>query len=431
MAVVVHPALGARRPQGEAEAADARRQRLTRMQWIATGLMVLMAAVFIAASLVKAQWPAAAYVRAFAEAALIGACADWFAVTALFRRPLGLPIPHTAIIPRNKDRIGEALGRFIVDNFLSPRVLDAKLRQLELAAWGGAWLSRPTNARAVAARIVAWTPELVRTLPEGALEELAAAAALAAVRAIPAAATAGKLVSALWAGGRAEAIIAALTERLGAWLEGHQQVIADQVQAQSWPWLPKWVDKIIAEKITAGLRRLLSDLRQADHPWRVTLAAQIEVLIERMATDPAFRARGEAIKQALLDDPQLSGHVRALWSDIKARLAGAWTDGAEELEAKLARLLVDLAAWLRDDPALQRTLNTGARALARKVIGPRRHDIGGFVTQVVASWDTKSVVDRLELQIGADLQYIRVSGTLVGGVVGLALYSLSRWLRLA
>ena len=412
------------------EAGEARRARFARMQWVATGLMIFMAAVFIAASLAPHAWTAARYVRAFAEAALIGACADWFAVTALFRHPLGLPIPHTAIIPRNKDRIGEALGRFIVENFLSPRVLDAKLRQLEVAAWGGAWLSRPENARAVAGRVVAWAPELIRALPEGALEELAGEVARSAARAIPAAPTAGKLLAALWSGGRAEPIIAAVTARLGDYLEGHQEVILEQVQAQSWSWLPKWVDRMIAERITGGLLQLLADLREPDHPWRVKLAAEIESLIERLAADPQLRARGEQLKLALLDDPQLSDHARGLWSDMKARLAVTWTEGADELEAGLARLLGDLGAWLRDDPAMQRTLNTGARALARKVIAPRRHDIGRFVAQVVAGWDTKSVVDRLELQIGADLQYIRVSGTLVGGVVGLALYSVSRWIGL-
>ncbi|MBE7220142.1 MAG: DUF445 family protein, partial [Caulobacteraceae bacterium] len=148
----------------------------------ATGLLLLMAALFVGASLLQPRVPALAWVRAFAEAALVGACADWFAVTALFRRPLGLPIPHTAIIPRAKDRIGEALGRFIVENFLSPRSLDARLRSAELAAWGGRWLRRPDRAQAVAQRVVALGPALAGGLPGGALEALAGAAALAAAR---------------------------------------------------------------------------------------------------------------------------------------------------------------------------------------------------------------------------------------------------------
>jgi len=152
------------------------------MKRLATGLLVLMAILYLGASLLVARWPAAApvaaYVRAFAEAAMVGACADWFAVTALFRRPFGLPIPHTAIIPANKDRIGEALGRFIVENFLSPRVLDAKLRDLELAAWGGAWLQRPENAAMIAERLVRYGPEVIRALPPGALEALAGSASI-------------------------------------------------------------------------------------------------------------------------------------------------------------------------------------------------------------------------------------------------------------
>src|ERR1700751_5792644 len=168
--------------------ADVRRAReLARMRMIATGLLVLMAAVFALASLGTARWPALAYLRAFAEAGMIGGCADWFAVTALFRRPLGLPIPHPGITPQNKDRIGAALGGFIAENFLTEAVLQDKLRQLEVARWGGAWLSRPQNARRLARRVTAVVPEVLASAPPGAIGQLAGAIGLAAARATPAA----------------------------------------------------------------------------------------------------------------------------------------------------------------------------------------------------------------------------------------------------
>jgi uncharacterized membrane-anchored protein YjiN (DUF445 family) len=168
------------------------------MRLFATGLLALMAVVFVAASLGDARWPWLAYLRAFAEAGVVGACADWFAVTAIFRRPLGLPIPHTAVIPRNKVRIGQALGGFIADNFLTPEVLDEKLRQLEIGRWGGAWLSRRTNAARLAKRLAAMAPELLTALPKPALRDLAAAVARSAVRATPASPLAAGLLKALW-----------------------------------------------------------------------------------------------------------------------------------------------------------------------------------------------------------------------------------------
>ena len=403
--------------------------RLRHMKRLATGLLILMAAVYLASSLLVARWPAAAYVRAFAEAAMVGACADWFAVTALFRRPLGLPIPHTAIIPSNKDRIGEALGRFIVENFLSPRVLDAKLRDLELAAWGGAWLQRPGNAALIAERLVRYGPEVIRALPPGALEAMAGSAALAAARSIPAAPTASRLLAAVWNEGRAQPLVDAGASALAGYLAEHQDVILEKVQAQSWRWLPSWVDRAIARKITGGVLQLLSDVQQPEHPWRLKLGEAVDRLILALAADPEMLRQGEALKLRLLQDPRLAEHAHALWTDVEQRLQSRWGE-AEALQGKVETLVLDLGAWLSGDPAVQRTLNLAARAVVRRVLAPRRHEIGRFVAGVVQGWDAASVVERLELQVGPDLQFIRVNGTIVGGLVGLGLFILSRLLKL-
>lgn len=407
-----------------------RRARLRRMQALATGLLVVMAVIFVASSLMARRWGALALVRAFLEAAMVGACADWFAVTALFRRPLGLPIPHTAIVPRNKDRIGDALGRFIVENFLSPRVLDAKLRQLELAAWGGAWLQEPRNAAALADRLVTWGPDLVRALPSGTLEAFAGSAAMAAARSTPAAPTASALLAAVWNEGRVQPLVERGAGLLSDFLAQHQEVVLEKVQGQSWRWLPSWIDRAIARRITEGLLQLLADVRAPDHPWRRKLAEGVEMLIGRLAEDPGLHRRGEAIKRQVLDDPRLREHAHRLWTEVERRLRTQWENGSGELRDKLTHLIQDLGAWLREDPGMQRALNTGARALARQVLAPRREEVGRFVAQVVRGWDARSVVDRLELQVGPDLQFIRINRTLVRGVVGLAIYVLSRSLRL-
>jgi uncharacterized membrane-anchored protein YjiN (DUF445 family) len=411
------------------ESLDLRGRRLRRMKIAATGLLVVVTAAFVASSVPAARWPAAAYVRAFAEAAMVGACADWFAVTALFRRPFGLPIPHTAIIPRNKDRIGQALGRFVVENFLSARVLDAKLRQLQLGAWGGAWLQDPANAKSVADRVLVWGPQLMQALPAGALEDLAGAVAIAVVRGVPAAPTASALLSAVWNEGAAQPIIERVAALLSNYLEEHQGVILEQVQSQSGRWMPGWVDRTITRKIMSGLVQLLEDVQRLDHPWRVELGEAVDRLIVRLATDPELRRQGERLKERLLDQPGLREHAHRLWREVERQLKTQWSDETLASQDRIERLIVDLGAWLSHDPVVQRTLNTGARALMRQILAPRREAIGRFIGQVVESWDARSVVERLELQVGPDLQFIRINGTVVGGLIGLGLFTLSRLLH--
>ena len=397
-----------------------------RMRAAATGLLSVMVVVYVIAELLSRRYAAAGYLRAFAEAAVVGGCADWFAVTALFRRPLGLPIPHTALIPRSKARIGAALGRFIVENFLDPSVLDAKLRELELATWGGRWLQEPANANAVAARLLRLVPDLARALPEQRLEDLAAAIVRPLARAIPAAPTAAAVLSAVWDQGRAQPLVDRGAELLGEYLSSHQDVILEKVQAQSWRWLPDFVDRAVARRITLGLVQLLTDVRDPGHPWRARLQEAVQRLIERLANDPEARRQGEALKQRLLDDPRTVEQVRRLWGEVRRRLSAPEPDGMQALQGRLAALLQDVGGWLSQDAAIQSALSGAARAVVRSGLGPRREEIGRFVAQVVESWDARDVVERLELQVGPDLQYIRINGALVGGLVGLALYSLTR-----
>ncbi|MDP3174268.1 MAG: DUF445 domain-containing protein [Phenylobacterium sp.] len=411
--------------------ADARRARdFARMRAVATGLLGLMAVVFVAASLARVRWPhlapALGYVRAFAEAGMVGACADWFAVTALFRRPFGLPIPHTGIIPRNKARIGEALGGFIADNFLTERVLEEKLRQLEVARWGGDWLARPANARRLARRLAAILPQVIAALPPGALREVASSAAFAAARTTPAGPLASRALAAIWNDGRAQVMLDLGIERLGGYLAEHQETIRAKVSQHSYRWLPKWVDRMIADKVTDGLLQMLQEMHDPDHPWRLELRDIIERYIARLASDPELQARAEAFKMRMLADPGLRAQADELWTGLEGKLAEELAADARGVADRLERALLALGAWLAGDLAAQARLNEWARLLVRRGIAPRRREIGMFVAQVVASWDARSIVDKLELQVGKDLQYIRVNGTLVGGLVGLAIYATAR-----
>ncbi|CAN7492200.1 DUF445 domain-containing protein [Phenylobacterium sp. LjRoot219] len=415
--------------------ADALRARdLARMRMIATGLLALMAVVFVLASLARAHWPqhalALGYVRAFAEAGMVGACADWFAVTALFRHPFGLPIPHTGIIPRNKDRIGQALGGFIADNFLTEAVLEDKLKQLELAGWGGDWLSNPRNARRLATRVAHLAPEILRSAPPGAVGELAGSAAMAAARATPAAPLAAGILSGLWSEGRAQVLFDRAVELLGGYMASHPDAIRDRVVEQAPKWLPKWVDRMLADRISEGLVKTVEEMRDPAHPWREELRDAVMRLIVRLREDPELQAQVEAFKLRLLADPRLQSQAGELWAGMEARLGAELAADRHGLAEQLQRAILGVGAWLSNDAAAQTRLNTLGRSLATGVIAPRRQEIGRFVAQVVAGWDAKNVVDKLELQVGKDLQYIRINGTLVGGLVGLIIFATSRALGL-
>src|SRR3984885_15469441 len=229
--------------------AEQRLHDLQGMRMLATALLGLMTAVFVATYLVPWQWTWLTYLRAFTEAGMIGACADWFAVVALFRHPLGLPIPHTAIVPHNKERIGVAIGRFISNNFLSPKVLTAKIREVDPAGWMARWLANPANANRVAQRVATALPQIMRALPRDEINALLARAARSGIEAIPAAPLASKVLSVLWAQGETQALVERAISIAARVLADNRDRIKGTVTQKSSRFIPKWVDAIVADKI--------------------------------------------------------------------------------------------------------------------------------------------------------------------------------------
>jgi len=404
----------------------ARRRDLGRMRALATGLLALMTALFVATRLAPAGWTWTAYVGAFAEAGMVGACADWFAVTALFRRPLGLPIPHTAIIPRGKDRIGEALGDFIAGNFLTPGVLDAWLGRLEPARRLAAWLAAPGHAEMLAARLAALLPGVIGSGAE--LRGLAGEILRRAARAGPAAPLAARILGWLWRDPGVQRLVTQAIERLADFAVEREAFIKSRIAGETWKWMPKWIDNILAEKFTRDLLRAAGELRDPEHPWRRDLNAAVEDLITRLAEDPDLLARGEALRERLLADRALGERLEGLWNEFAGRLAGDPAARDALLGEAIARALRGLGAWLTEDAGARERLDRWVRVAARRALSSQRQAIGGFVAQVVAGWDAADVASRLELQVGPDLQFIRINGTLVGGLVGLAIFTLARWL---
>jgi uncharacterized membrane-anchored protein YjiN (DUF445 family) len=403
------------------------RRGLRRMRTIATLLLLVMTAIFVATTMTKYDWPWLPYVRAFAEAGMVGACADWFAVVALFRRPLGLPIPHTGIVPNNKERIGIALGRFMTNNFLTAPVLRDRLARVDVVGSVARWLDEPANANQLADYLANVLPRLVEQLPRAQIGETLGRISQQALTGIPAAPAASKLLAVIWAQGEAQALIANAIEYGHSYLAGNKDYFSNKI-AQSSRWIPKWVDKMIAEKVMSGMLSSLTEMRDPKHPWRVELRQGVEKLITQLASDPDMYRRGEALKSDFLANPVIAEQAKALWTEVEGGLQWGIPTHADAIARNIDQALRNLGHWLQEDPERQALLNRRIRALARRMLLAYRADIGGYIERVVRNWDSAVLVERLELQVGKDLQFIRINGTLVGGLVGLLIFIASKWI---
>jgi uncharacterized membrane-anchored protein YjiN (DUF445 family) len=396
------------------------------MRMIATLLLVIMAAIFLACSLTQLPWPWIPYARAFAEAAMIGACADWFAVVALFRRPFGLPIPHTAVVPNNKKRIGTALGRFITNNFLSTKVADERLARIDIVSWAARWIEDPMNSARLAQWAARLLPEAIRQVPANELGEFLGLAAQRGIKSIPAAPLASRVLAILWAQGAAQALFDHGLAFGEASLMRHKDFISRKVAEQSSRWVPKWLDDKVTNKVMNGLLATMREMHDPHHPWRAEVHAAVDKLITDLANDPKLYAQGEALKTELLANPVFLDQVKQLWTEIDGELHADLTNFSKMIADLLTTALRGLGKWLDDDPNRRAKLNRQIRLVALRILLPRRAEIGNYIAHIVDNWDSATLVNRLELQVGKDLQYIRINGTLVGGFVGVLIFSVSR-----
>jgi len=396
------------------------------MRLVATALLLLMVVMFAVTSRFSDLWPWIPYLRAFAEAGLVGACADWFAVVALFRRPLGLPIPHTGIVPANKDRIADALGRFIATNFLTRRTVDRKLRGVDAAGTLARWLADPQNSAKIAAFCSRALPELVKIVPESRIRGVVDEVARQGAQSIPIAPLGAHVLETLWARGEAQALLdRAIAEACDQLLHRRRE-IQRRVAARAPRWLPKWVDAMLVERVVGGLVDTFSSMRKPEHPWRRELQKSIEAFIKNLATDPKLREEGEALKAGILADPVFQQQTQVLWEKIEKGLLTDLTQRGDDVAKGIDAALSSLGRWLSSDPKLTEALNRRIRLMALRALPPRRAEIGAYISDVVRRWDSQTLVDKLELSVGRDLQFIRINGTLVGGLVGLLIFAADR-----
>jgi uncharacterized membrane-anchored protein YjiN (DUF445 family) len=408
--------------------ADPRVIGLRRMRLVATLLLVLMTAIFVATTALKLDWLWVPYLRAFAEAGMVGACADWFAIVALFRRPLGLPIPHTAIVARNKDRIGKALARFITNNFLTAGVLNERLSRLDAIGALAQWLRNPVNTKRLGGYVALFLPRIARSLPGPELGDAIGKLAQQTLATVAAGPLASRLLAVIWAEGEAQVLLSSAIEYAEKWLAANKNYLIRKLSEQSSRWVPKWIDKMIAEKVVNGLLSTLGEMRDPKHRWRIELRKTVEQLIADLASDPKVSARAESFKAELLSSPLVIGQAKTLWAEIERGLDEGFEQQSEAVAQACEQALQSISLWLDGDEVRKARLNRRLRTYTQRTLSLYRFDIGAYIERVVHDWDSTTLVDRLELQVGKDLQYIRINGTLVGGLVGLLIFVASKWI---
>ena len=397
------------------------------MKIAATGLLLVMAAIFLAARAYEPVGPWVGYVKAFAEAAMVGGLADWFAVTALFRHPLGLPIPHTAIIPRNKDRIGEALASFLKENFLIPPVVARRMRNIDVAGAVGRFLQAPegqeTRIRQGASRLIA---DLFESLDDERLGGLVKSAVSTRIRKMEVSPLLGHALASAINEDRHVPMLEAAIRWTARALDDNEGLIRDMVHKRaSWVLRVAGLDARLADAIVDGLRKLTVEMStDPAHPVRIKVEQALADLANDLQTDQETRARVEAMKDELLANKSIGIWLDALWQKSRASLIKAARNPDAALAGKLGEVLRSMGESLEKDVRLHYAINQFARRAVSGMAASYGGQIVKLVSDTIRSWDARTVTERLESAVGRDLQYIRINGTLVGGLVGLVLHAL-------
>lgn len=408
--------------------ADGGYSRLVRMRRLANGLLVLIMALFLFSHLWEPpgqdwdmHWR---FVRAFAEAAMVGGLADWFAVTAIFRRPLGLPIPHTAVIPNNQDRIADAVGRFIADNFLKPSLVAERVKDKDLSEGLGKWLSDPAQATALAGGLVSAMPALLDALDDETVAAFLREQAASAVEGAHVAPAFGSVLEALAEQGRHQAILDALLKQGYRLLEDNQELIRDRIRNRS-GWLMRFVsaDRKVADSVINAISDLLYEVAtRQDHPLREQLDVMVTEFADNLRQDPDLQARIGAWIRDAAAHPSVTNAVEAGWIEFKAALRRDCVNPDGRLRAWVQTALTNLGEGLVREPKVRAALNARLKSLLVELAARHGEDVARLVSETIRKWDSQTIVDKLELNVGRDLQYIRLNGTIIGGLVGLVLH---------
>ena len=406
---------------------EVKRVRLVQMKRVATLMLVGVAVLFVVTRFLESRYPWLGFVRAFAEAAMVGGIADWFAVTALFRHPMGIPIPHTAIVPSRKDRIGTALGNFVQRNFLTREVVSGKIAAMQLGNRAAQWLSRPENSRRLARHAAHGLSGAVGVLRDDDVQALVDRGIVSRLRRMPAAPLMARLFELLTAGGRHQALLDDALRLAAKFLYENEAMIRERVKAESPWWVPGAVDSRVGDKIVSGVEKtLVAVAADPDHPLRQRYDEAVDRFVLSLRENPETIARFEQIKLDVLAHPGVAEFSREVWGDVKGRIASyaeQVADDAEQAPDQLEQWLAGLGHTVLQDPVLSAKVNGWIVEMVAYAVDQAREEVATLISTTVAAWDAHATSRKIELQIGRDLQFIRINGTLVGGLVGLILYA--------
>ncbi|MER6030406.1 DUF445 domain-containing protein [Streptomyces sp. NPDC001851] len=410
---------------------EERRRGVRRMKLTATALLLLVAVVYVLARLAthEGAGPWAGYVAAAAEAGMVGALADWFAVTALFRHPLGLPIPHTAIIPTKKDQLGVSLGEFVGENFLSEDVVRQRLRAVGIGSRLGAWLAEPEHADRVTAELATALRGALTVLRDSDVQAVVGEAITRRANAQEIAPGIGKTLERIVADGGHRRVVDLVVSRAHDWLVLHRDDVMVAVEGGAPGWTPRFVDRRVGERVYKELLRFVTEMRDMpSHPARGALDRFLTDFASDLQSDTDTRARVERLKGEVLGRGEVQDLIASVWTAVRSMIVTAAEDERSELRMRVRAALLSLGARMATEPKVQEKVDRWVEGAAVHVVTTYRAEITSLITDTVAGWDAEHTTRKIEAHIGRDLQFIRINGTVVGSLAGLLIYAVTRTL---
>ena len=401
------------------------------MKVVALSFLVGATVIFLlctwAQSRGAAEW--VGYVRAAAEAGMVGALADWFAVTALFKHPLGIPIPHTAIIKRKKDQLGEGLGTFVRENFMSPEVVETKLRDAQIAGRMGKWLSEKSHAERVAAEASNVLRVLVEMLRDEDVQHVLDRMIVKRIAEPQWGPPIGRVLNSLLVEGRQEALIQLLADRAFQWSLNADEIIERVVERDSPTWSPRWVDHLIGERIHRELMDFTDKVRRnPDHELRRSATKFLFEFADDLQHDQATVDRAEKVKEQIMAREEVARAAETAWTAAKRIILESVDDPSSALRSRIADSVMHIGESLRDDAELRDKVDNWIIRAAQHVVTQYGTEITAIITETIERWDADEASRRIELHVGRDLQFIRINGTVVGSLAGLIIYSIAQLL---
>ena len=397
------------------------------MKLRATGLLLAVTALFVVMRITTDGDGWAGYVEAAAEAAMVGGVADWFAVTALFRHPLGIPIPHTAIIPNRKDQIGASLGTFVQDHFLDGDLVAERLSNFGMAERLGRWMAEPANAARIGEQTSTVFGGLSEVLSDDEVAHGLEQAVVERLRAVPFSPIAARVVEVAVEGDHHQAGLDATLRGLDRMLAENRPVLRQRLGEESPWWVPDVLDDRVFDKLMTGVETLLGEvLADRDHELRHHIDVRVRDLGVRLRNDAVLQARGEELKEELLAHPEVRAWFNSLWLHLKDGIIEAGNDPESELRRRLEAAIVQAGANLAADPALQAKVDGWLETVVRYLIDQSEGEVAELISTTVARWDAEQTGRRIEVQVGRDLQFIRINGTVVGGLIGIGIHAVAQ-----